>query len=99
MTPKSRSTSSLSSTADGSSMMINRASCDSARAMLTICWEAAESWPTSAVGRISGWPSRVSSSAAARLAAAGRAMPNRECSRPRKTLSATVSPATRSSSW
>ena len=71
MTPKSRSTSSLSSTADGSSMMISCASCDSARAMLTICCAAADSEPTSAAGRISGWPRRVSSSAAARLATAG----------------------------
>ena len=99
MTPKSRSTSSLSRTADGSSMMISLASCDSARAMLTICCDAADSEPTSAVGRISGWPSRVSSWAAARLAAAGRVMPNRELSRPRKMLSATVRPETRSSSW
>ena len=61
MTPKSRSTSSLSRTADGSSMMINFASCERARAMLTICWDAAESEPTSAPGRISGCPRRVSS--------------------------------------
>ena len=62
MTRKRRSTSSLSSTADGSSMTISRASWDSARAMLTICCAAADSVPTSAVGRISGWPSRASSS-------------------------------------
>ena len=55
--------------------------------------------PTSAVGRISGWPRRVSSCEAARFAAAGRVIPNREVSRPRKMLSATVRPGTRSSAW
>ena len=35
-------------------MTISLASWDSARAMLTICWDAADSDPTSAVGRISG---------------------------------------------
>ncbi len=99
MTPKSRSTSSLSSTADGSSMMINFASCERARAMLTVCWEAAESEPTSAPGRISGCPRRVSSCEAARLETAGRVIPICACSRPRKMLSATERPETRSSSW
>ena len=99
MTPNSRWTSSLSSTADGSSITMSRASWDSARAMLTICWLAADRDPSSAVGRISGCPRRPSSAAAARLAAAGRETPKRERSRPRKTLSATVSPDTRSSSW
>ena len=99
MTPKSRSTSSLSSTADGSSMMINLASCDSARAMLTICWEAAESWPTSAVGRISGLTqprqelgSRAVGGRRPRDAPPG-VLPAQE------DVVATVSPATRSSSW
>lgn len=80
-------------------MTMSLASCDNARAMLTICCEAAGREPTSAVGRISGWPSRASSSAAARFATAGRVMPKRDCSRPRKMLSATVRPETRSSSW
>ena len=65
MTRNSRSTSSLSSTADGSSMTISRASWDSARAMLTICCAGgrqASRPPRSA--RISGWPSRASSSRA-----------------------------------
>ena len=63
-----------SSTADGSSMISSRASCDSARAMLTICCAAADSRPTSRSARISGWPSRASSSRAARagLRRAGR---------------------------
>ena len=99
MTGRGCSTSSLSSTADGSSMTISRVSWDSARAMLTICCAAADSEPTSAAGGISGWPSRASSSAAARLAAAGRAKPAGDGSWPRKMFSATVSPATRSSSW
>ena len=49
-------TSSLSSTADGSSMMISLMSCDSARAMLTICLFAALSWPTSVLGDRLAWP-------------------------------------------
>src|SRR4028118_2085122 len=59
MTVKRRWTSSLSSTAEGSSMMIRRASCDSARAMLTICWEAADSEPTPPRRRHSGREGRV----------------------------------------
>ena len=41
-------------------MTISRASCDSARAMLTICLPAADSRPTSRPGGISAWPSRAS---------------------------------------
>ena len=43
-------TSSESSTALGSSMMMSFVSCESARAMLTICLFAAESVPTSRCG-------------------------------------------------
>ena len=45
------STSSSSSTAEGSSMTISRASRDSARAMLTICLPAADRVPTSRLAR------------------------------------------------
>ena len=62
MTRKRFSTSPWSSTADGSSRMSRRVSCDSARAMLTICCAAGESWPTDRLAGISGWPRRASSS-------------------------------------
>ena len=78
MTRKSRSTSSLSSTADGSSMMISRASCDRARAMLTICCAAADSEPTSRRAGSRGGRGGRAAAAAARLATAGRVKPNRE---------------------
>ena len=58
-TRKRLSTSSAASAAVGSSMTISRASWDSARAMETSCWPAADSEPTSRAGRISGWPSRA----------------------------------------
>src|SRR4051794_17852880 len=61
MTWKRWSTSSLSRTAEGSSMTMSFVSWESARAMLTICCDAADREPTSAVGRISGWPRRGSS--------------------------------------
>ena len=55
-------TSSVSSTADGSSMMISLMSCERARAMLTICLFAALRCPTSVFGDRFAWPSRRSSS-------------------------------------
>ena len=99
MTAKSWETSPASRTADGSSMTMRRALRDSARAMLTICWEAADSEPTSRVGEISLWPRRRSSSEAERRAIERREKPNRAFSWPRKMFSATLSPSTRSSSW
>ena len=45
-------------------MMISLVSCDSARAMLTICLLAAESVPTSAVAEMLPWPSLAISSLA-----------------------------------
>ncbi len=54
MTRKRLSTSPWSSTAEGSSRMSSRVSCDRARAMLTICWAAGESRPTDRVAEISG---------------------------------------------
>ena len=68
MTRKRFCTSCWSSTADGSSITMSRVSWESARAMLTICWAAGESVPTSRSARISAWPSRASSSRAIRLA-------------------------------
>lgn len=69
---KRLSTSSGSSAADGSSITISRTSCDSARAMDTICCCAADSSPTSRPGSTSGCPSRLSSAAVDALAALPR---------------------------
>ncbi len=99
MTRNRFSTSALSSTADGSSITMSLASWDSALAMLTTCLPAADSVPTSRVGRMSGWPSRVSSVRAASFVAPRRVKPSVAGSCPRKMFSATDSPSTRSSSW
>ena len=83
MTWNSRFTSPPSSTADGSSMTMRRTSCDRARAMLTICWPAALSVPTSCEGEISGWPRRLRSAAADFAAARRCEKPKRDFSWPR----------------
>ena len=92
-------TSCWSSAAEGSSITISRVSWESARAMLTICCPDAGSVPTSRSARISEWPSRASSERAALRVSARLTIPPRDFSCPRKMFSATVSPATRSSSW
>lgn len=99
MTRKRLRTSSGSSTAEGSSMTISRASRASARAMLTTCCPAAESRPSSRRGGISGCPRRASSARVTRSASRGRVNPNRDGSWPSTTFSATDRPGTRSSSW
>ncbi len=92
-------TSSLSRTAEGSSMMISLMSCDSARAMLTICLLAALSEPTSVCGERLECPSRRSSSVVCLAAAERLVNPPRAISWPRKMFSAMVRPSTTSSSW
>ncbi len=83
MTENSRFTSPASSTADGSSMTMRRTSCESALAMLTICWPAALSVPTSRAGEISECPRRLSRAAAERAAARRWENPKRDFSWPR----------------
>ena len=99
MTRKRLSTSPWSSTADGSSRTSRRVSCESARAMLTICWAAGVRRPTSRVGEISLCPRRASRSAAARFVRPRWLIPAEDSSWPRKMFSATERPGTRSSSW
>ena len=72
-------TSSWASTALGSSMMISRASCDSARAMLTICLPAAGSDRTIRPAGSRAWPSRprISRGLACHRAPADEAEPAR----------------------
>ena len=93
------STSSVSSTDDGSSMITRRALWDSARAIATIWRRAADSRPTSADGEISGWPSCSSSVRARSRAAALRIQPKVDNSCPSRMLSATDMLSMTSSSW
>ena len=67
--------------------------------MLTICWPAGERLPTNRVGEISLWPRRAIRSRTIWLLCERWEKPATDCSWPRKTFSATVSPGTRSSSW
>ena len=83
MTWKRRSTSPASRTADGSSMMMSFASWESARAIETICWPAAERSPTSVEGEISVWPRRLRRAAAALAVLRRWEKPKRERSWPR----------------
>jgi hypothetical protein len=80
-------------------MTISRTSWERARAMLTICWEAAGRRPTGVEGEISGWPRRASSAAAVRRASPRWVKPAVAGSWPRLMFSATVRCSTRSSSW
>ncbi len=90
---------SASSTADGSSMMMSFTSCESARAIATICLLAALNWLTSTWGERAPCPSRRRSSRVRAAASPRRVNPPRESSCPRKMFSAMVRPSTTSSSW
>ena len=88
-----------SNTADGSSIMSNRASWESARAIDTTCLAAGRISPTSRFGSMSSRPNRPSSSRASTAARRPAISPPDRRSWPRKMLSATDSASTRSSSW